>query len=220
VGNTSRELATKPAPTLSTARLPAWRAGRRTSLLDAADRVIRREGAAASMEEMAAEAGITKPVLYRYFGDKGGLYQALAERYVDALMAELRRALGQLNPRRRLAATIDAYLEFVEHNRGAYDFLMRRAIRERPEAEETVSGFIDRVSEEVAVVLRHELERAGLDPRGAEVWAHGLVGMVQVAGDWWLDRRQIPRRRVVDDLAALLWSGLSNLPRPAGKGRS
>lgn len=64
-------------------------ARRRRELLDAADRVVLRDGPGASMNAIAAEAGITKPILYRHFGDKGGLYSALAKRHTDALLASL-----------------------------------------------------------------------------------------------------------------------------------
>src|ERR671939_42161 len=73
---------------------------RRQELLDAADRVIMRDGPEASMNAIAAEAGITKPILYRHFGDKGGLYRALAVRHTDALLATLRAALDLPNDRR------------------------------------------------------------------------------------------------------------------------
>ena len=65
---------------------------RREELLDVADRVIQRHGTGVSMDEIASEAGITKPVLYRHFGDKDGLYEALTQRYVDELTAVLRPA--------------------------------------------------------------------------------------------------------------------------------
>lgn len=66
---------------------------RRTELLEAAERVVLRDGPEASMNAIAAEAGITKPILYRHFGDKSGLYRALAKRHTDALLATLRTAL-------------------------------------------------------------------------------------------------------------------------------
>ena len=75
-----------------TAQAQEARRLRRHQLLDAADRVIRRRGAGASMDEIATEAGISKPILYRHFGDKDGLHRALAERYVEALLSELRAA--------------------------------------------------------------------------------------------------------------------------------
>jgi AcrR family transcriptional regulator len=87
---------------------------RRQELLDAADRVIHRGGVAFSMDEIAAEAGITKPVVYRHFGDKEGLHGALTERYIRELKLALRPATETEDPRSRLAATIDAYLSYVE----------------------------------------------------------------------------------------------------------
>lgn len=83
------------------------------------------------MDEIAAEAGTAKPVLYRYFGDKGGLYQALAERYVQLVMATVEEALGDRaadSPRERLEAGIDAYLGLVEEQSEIYRFLMHRAV--------------------------------------------------------------------------------------------
>ncbi len=73
---------------------------RRRELLEAADRVVLRDGPQASMNAIAAEAGITKPILYRHFGDKGGLYSALAKRHTDALLAALRAALDAPSERR------------------------------------------------------------------------------------------------------------------------
>src|SRR5438067_6342894 len=106
---------------------------RRAQLLEAADRVIRRDGSAASMNHIAAEAGITKPILYRHFGDKGGLYRALAARHIDDLLIRLRTALathGGLAARSR--ATIDAYLTSVGEAPQVYRFLLERAAVEEP----------------------------------------------------------------------------------------
>ena len=76
------------------------RAARREALLDAADRIVRRDGPVASMATIAAEAGITKPILYRHFGDKSGLYAALADRYTGRLLDDLRAALEAGRTRR------------------------------------------------------------------------------------------------------------------------
>ena len=186
------------------------RAARRRELLDAADRVIRADGPSASMDRIAAEAGITKPILYRHFGDKGELYRCLAERYVEPVMGALVPALSQAgNPRRRLWAAVDAYLGFIESEPQTYRFLMHRALGERDEARATVSDFVLRVGREVAAAIREELERRGMDVAPAEAWGHGIVGMVQVAGDWWLQQCAMPRQEFVDHLVALAWDGLS-----------
>ena len=190
----------------------ARRAERRAQILDAAARVVEEQGPKASINQISAEAGIAKPVLYRHFGDKGGLYQALAERYVRALMEDLRTALGRAeDPRQRVAATIDAYLSFVEAHPEPYEFLMHRAVAEGPEAQATVTDFIRQVAAEVAVELGEELRRAGLDSGAAEPWAHGIVGMVQLAGDWWLRARTMPRETLVEYLTALVWQGFAGI---------
>lgn len=194
------------------------RAVRRLELLAAADRVVRRDGPDTSMTEIAAEAGITKPILYKHFGDKGGLYQALAELYLQRMLDELRGALAATDdPRSRITTTIDTYLAFVEREQEAYGFLMHRAVGERPEARATVADFIRQLGKEIAILLRDELRRTGIDSGGAEAWANGIVGMVYIAGDEWLEHRSMSRRQLVDYLSALLWKGLSGLPA-AGEG--
>lgn len=194
------------------------RALRREELLEAADRVVRRDGPATSMNDIAREAGITKPILYKHFGDKGGLYQALAERYVRSLLEELRVALAaETEPQARIRRTIDSYLGFVEREQEIYNFLMHRAVTERPEARATVADFIRQLAAELSIVLGDELRRAGLDSGGAEPWAHGIVGMVQLAGDRWLEQRSMSRDNLVDYLEALLWKGLSNAPAAAAR---
>ncbi len=192
------------------------RAERRTELVLAADRAVRREGPGVSMTAIAAEAGVTKPILYKHFGDKGGLYRSLAELYVKALMAKLREALlSDRDPRERIRATIESYIEFVDSEPEMYAFLMHRAISEGPEAQETVARFIREVAREVSVTLGEELRRIGIDSGGAEAWAHGIVGMVQLAGDWWLEARSMPRHRLVSYLEQLLWQGFEGLAAQA-----
>jgi AcrR family transcriptional regulator len=177
-------------------------------LLEAADRVVQRDGSAATMNVIAAEAGITKPILYRHFGDKGGLYRALAERYTDQLLERLRGALatrGGLGNRTR--ATIDAYLASVEERPQVYRFLVERAAVEEPDVRGQVAGFVRRFGDELAAGIGAEPELAGIDLVRAVVWAHGIAGMVQAAGDWWLDHPEVPRVDVVDELATLLLAG-------------
>jgi AcrR family transcriptional regulator len=185
------------------------KAQRREELLDAAVRTIRRVGPAASMEDIAAEAGITKPILYRYFGDRGGLTAGVAERFAGELMARLRAALASSAPPRDLvAATIDAYLAFVEADPELYRFLIRGAAVADPSSHATLSSFVRQVGQEVAVVLGEQLRAAGRDSGAAEPWAYGIVGMVHQAGDWWVQRRTMPRARLVEYLTSLLWSGV------------
>lgn len=170
------------------------------------------------MTAIAAEAGVTKPILYKHFGDKGGLYQALAEKYVEALLSSLRAALTpSKDPRTLIENTIDAYLAFIEREREVYVFLMHRAVSERPEAQATVADFIRQLGDEIAITLRDHLRRFGVDSGGAEPWAHGIVGMVYLAGDRWLTHATMTRKTLVEYLTNLLWAGFSQMPITAAR---
>ncbi|CAA9209451.1 MAG: Transcriptional regulator, AcrR family [uncultured Blastococcus sp.] len=183
----------------------ADRSSRREALLDAADRIVRRDGPAASMATIAAEAGITKPILYRHFGDKGGLYAALADRYTSRLMGDLQSALeGGTTRRDRVERTVDAYLAAIEQEPQVYRFLVHSG--EAAAAQSEVRSFTRTLSALLATGMGRELGVPADGPR-AQAWAHGIVGMVQAAGDWWLDTRRCSRAELVEELTALLLGG-------------
>ncbi|MEU9860245.1 TetR family transcriptional regulator [Streptomyces sp. NPDC047971] len=195
---------------------------RRRELLEAADRVVLRDGPGASMNAIAAEAGITKPILYRHFGDKGGLYRALATRHTDALLSALRAALdAPADRRRRVESTLDTYLASIEAMPQVYRFLMHPA----EETHQAEQGFdvgrhsapvLRRMGEELGQVIA---ERIDLGPAGeaqARIWGHGIVGMMHAAGDWWLGERPCSRAELVRALADLLWGRLAEAADRAG----
>lgn len=188
------------------------KAARREELLDAAVRVIRRDGPAVAVEDVAKEVGVTRPILYRYFGDRGGLHLAVAERFATQLMAELEVPLtGTGEPRDVVAATVDAYLAFVERDVHVYRFLFRDG-----GLGEEQRVFSRHLAARIAAVIATGVAGAGGDPAVAEPWAHGLVGMVHMAGDWWVETRPMPRPRLVEHLVTLAWDGMgaAGLPRP------
>jgi AcrR family transcriptional regulator len=182
---------------------------RREELLDVADRVIQRRGVAVSMDEIASEAGITKPVLYRHFGDKDGLFEALTERYVDELADALKPAVVSTDPRARLAATIDAYLSYVEREPERYRFLLHAG--EQARTSELLADFRRRHIADCAFTAVENLRAAGLDPGFAEPWAQCVTGMVRAAGTSWLESRELPRAQLVEYLTTILWDGFSSL---------
>ena len=166
------------------------------------------------MDVIAAEAGITKPILYRHFGHKGGLYAALAERYAGGLMTEITGALERArNPRERLALTMDTYFAWLESEPQVYRFLVHRAQTERREVHDAIGAFVHDVALEVAAAARSDL-LSGDEEDGArradfaEPLAFAVVGAVQTAGDWWLEHPRTPRSELVDELVSLVWDGL------------
>ncbi|MBZ3902064.1 TetR family transcriptional regulator [Streptomyces brasiliscabiei] len=188
---------------------------RRRELLEAADRVVLRDGPGASMNAIAAEAGITKPILYRHFGDKGGLYAALAQRHTDALLDSLRAALDAPAERReRVEATLDTYLAAIEARPQVYRFLMHPAEGGQPADQGFDVGrhsapLLRRMGEELGKVIEDRLD-LGPDSRLlSRVWGHGIVGMMHAAGDWWLNERPLSRAELVRSLADLLWGRLA-----------
>src|SRR3954468_22584237 len=183
---------------------------RRRQLLAAADRVIRRRGPGASMDEIAAEAGVTKPILYRHFGHKDGLHRALVRRYMRAIYRGPESALAETNPRKRIAIAVDAFLASVEREPEIFRFV-RRATNERPEAAGVAGALVRRHADEIARATRQDLRRLGLDVEAAEPWAHGIVGMMQFVASWWLEHPDVPRERLVSQVTTLLWDGFGHL---------
>lgn len=199
---------------------------RRRELLEAADRVVLRDGPHASMNAIAAEAGITKPILYRHFGDKGGLYRALAKRHTDALLDALRAAVDAPADRReRVEATLDTYLAAIEARPQVYRFLMHPSEDHQP-ADASSDGAFDvgrhsapllrRLGEELAKVIHDRVDLGPGSEQLARVWGHGIVGMMHAAGDWWLGERPCSRAELVRCLADMLWGRLAAAADRAG----
>ncbi|MFN2544228.1 MAG: TetR family transcriptional regulator [Actinomycetota bacterium] len=194
----------------------ARRAERREVLLDAAIECLRREGPDASMDDIAAEAGVTKPILYRYFRHKADLYDSLAARYLDLVAASLRKPMRRKDhPRAVLRSAIDAYIRLVERDTEIYRFLTRRGRLSGWSGEGPVQDFMRCLGDEIGLVLGERLREAGLDSGPAEVWGHAIVGMISSAVDWWVDRPVLPRARLVGYLTDLLWGGFGGSGRPA-----
>jgi len=182
---------------------------RRAQLLDAADRAIADDGPDVSMAAIAAAAGVTKPILYRHFGDKGGLYRALAEHHTDDLLHRIRAALtshGGL--RKRAEGAVDAYLGALEEQPHVYRFLVHRASEEEPSVAGQVAHFQQRLAAELAAGIAVEL-RLPAPTAHETAWANAIVGMVRAAGEWWLDVRPMPRAQLVMALVDLLYGGLA-----------
>jgi AcrR family transcriptional regulator len=176
---------------------------RREELLVAAVVAIRDHGADASMTDIADAAGITKPILYRHFGDRAGLAQALAERAVAQLSTFLaERLTADLPPRERMREAIGAFVSFTEEEAALYAFLVRGADGD--------DGLVEGIARQIATVLAAGLRQIGADSGPAELWSHAIIGAVFSGAQWWKTRGISQRDQLVDDLTALLWDGLAS----------
>ncbi|HEY6415385.1 MAG TPA: TetR/AcrR family transcriptional regulator [Acidimicrobiales bacterium] len=180
---------------------------RRVELLDAAERAVRRIGPHASMDEIAAEAGITKPILYSHFGDKAGLIRALAGRVAGQLNSAVSGPLSRSGePSAVVASTIEGFCTFIEKEPELYRFLVQTA---RHESDQCGSRLMSDIGNQIAITLGSALRRAGADSGAAEPWAFAIVGMTFAGAGWWLERRSMSKDDLVGYLSQLLWSGLS-----------
>ena len=205
----ARRSATRTSPSDLKADRQSRRLAQRAHLIESAIIVIQREGPGASMDQMAAQAGVTKPILYRHFSDRAGLVAAIAEFAFSQVSEALEAALyADATPRELVASTIDTYLVFIESDPDVYRFLVQRSVSETGVS---INDYIWRTSRQVAVVLGEALRAAGLDSGPAEAWAFAIVGMVHASGDWWLERGPMPRARLTEYLTRLVCDGLPDL---------
>lgn len=180
------------------------------SILDAAERIIERDGAGVSIDAVAAEAGITKPIVYSRIGSRAGLANALADRLATRMVDAARQSLaGQTFTREGLTAFIAANLRVVLAHRHLFLYVTGGS------TDQTALGRLG-LAERSTIPLARALEQwrtaAGQNASVAESWAYGIVGMLQMASLWVIDEASPEPDRVADHLAELLWWGLAGEP--------
>lgn len=188
------------------------RARRRRELVEAALRAIRRHGPGVGMDDISAEAGTSKTVVYRHFGDRTGLYSAVAEAVDQRILNSLREVTNDRtleDPIALVEPMVDAYLSLVEKDPEIYRFVVTRPLLDGPVEHDPVAGLSDQIGAQIATELATHLSRQGRDTSPAQTWGHGLVGFVRAAADHWLNSdRARPRQEVVADVTALFGPAL------------
>lgn len=178
-------------------------AERRDELLDACERAIRALGPDLSMADLAAEAGVTRPILYDHFGDRAGIAAALVRRYSTNLGAALTPVMERSEPFAALLRDgILVFCAFVDKEPALWRFLQSAA----PTGDDSIEFAVGQM---IADALDGALRRAGSDPSVAPVWAAAIIGAVFLAAETWSTKRAIPRRELVDQLTSLLVGGLA-----------
>ncbi|MEU1665873.1 TetR/AcrR family transcriptional regulator [Streptomyces sparsogenes] len=187
---------------------------RREQLLDIGRTLFAQRGfEGTSVEEIAAKAGVSKPVVYEHFGGKEGLYAVVVDREMRRLLDMVTGALTAGHPRELLEQAAFALLDYIE----AYTDGFRILVRDSPVAQSTGSfaSLISDIATQVEDILGLEFKARGFDPKLAPLYAQALVGMVALTGQWWLDVRRPKKAEVAAHLVNLAWHGLDGLePRP------
>jgi AcrR family transcriptional regulator len=198
-------------------RWGAHRAQRRREFVDAALRVLEGQGHDLVMDAVAAEAGVTKPVLYRYFSDKAELVQALAERGSEILRDRLVPAINAESPvLARIRGAVGAYFAVIDEHPNLYWLIARQARAEWSTDVVPIQRDKEFLAATLTAVISDYLWLFGLDAGAAEPWAYGITGLMQSTGEWWLQRRSMSRAHVVAYVTQLIWAAFSGTLKDAG----
>ncbi len=167
--------------------------------------------AAASMEEIAERAGVSKPVVYEHFGAKDAIYKVIVDREVRELVDRIKAALAPGHPRRTITRAVDAFLEYIEDEQAGFKILVRDSPVGTGNGSGSLPSVLDEIARAVELLLRSELRDRGFSVKMAPILARSLVGMIALPGQWWLDAGRLQRRYVADQIVNLAWNGLGGL---------
>ncbi|MFI1498321.1 TetR/AcrR family transcriptional regulator [Streptomyces platensis] len=193
----------------------AARAEARTRIEDTAARLFAERGfAGTTIGEIAAAAGLSKPMLYRHFDSKQELHLALLERHRDELAAapvrELLHGAGDLDT--RMTAMYDAWFGYVE----SHPYTWRMMFRDTT-GDAEVAAFhreLQHRQRETDMALLREfapgLPEAELEPLG-EAIRSALYGLAL----WWLERPEQPRELLVAAMTRITRGLISTVERPS-----
>ena len=197
------------------ARARMTSAERREQLIEVARKLFAERGLdATSIEEIAARAEVSKPVVYEHFGGKEGIYAVVVDREVRQLLDMMRGALTAGQPRELLEQAAFALLDYIEQSSDGFRIL----VRDSPlgSASGSFVSIISDIASRVEYILAGEFRKRGFDPKNAPMYAQMLVGMVGTTGQWWLDARKPAKVEVAAHLCNLAWNGLHGLEATPG----
>jgi AcrR family transcriptional regulator len=185
---------------------------RREQLLEIGRGVFAEKGyEAASIEEIAQRANVSKPVVYEHFGGKEGLYAVVVDREVRSLLDRITDALDADHPRVKLEQAANAFLSYVQEEPGGFRILLRDT--PAVSGSGTFASLIGDIAAQVEYVLEEEFKERGFDVKLAPLYSRALVGMIALVGQWWLDAEKPSRDVVTAHLVNLAWKGLGHLDR-------
>jgi AcrR family transcriptional regulator len=172
------------------------RADREEVILDAAERAFAElDFRSVPMDAIAERSGVTKALLYQYFGSKGHLYEVCVERARARLFDELERRVGEAEPGwDKLRVFIEHYFDYLEANRDTSWLMYGEASRS------VVDEMRERNAQTIGRIFSRAAEEAGRVPDAIEisVLAHGLVGAGEQIGRWWIQNRDVTKAEAVE----------------------
>ena len=186
---------------------------RRQQLMEVGRAVFAESGyEAASIEEIARQAGVSKPIVYEHFGSKEGLHAAIVDRELDTLVERVIKPISEGAPRERFEGAVLAFLTYVKEEPEGFAVLTRDA--PTSPARGGLTRVIGDTAERVGDVFAASFKSAGFNPKAAPIYANALVGMVTQVGQWWAaGGHGVSIELVAKHVAALGWMGMRHLPK-------
>ncbi len=187
---------------------------------------------ATSVEEVAARAQVSKPVVYEHFGGKEGLYAVVVDREITTISAAISSAIADPAADAADAAAApqaDRHAPGGSDASGSASRIAERAalalltyIEDSPDGFRILSAGSDRaagtystlladVAIEVSGILASQFAAHDLDPRTAPLYAQMLVGIVAMPAQWWLENRSMSKEEVAAHMVNLAWNGLRGM---------
>jgi AcrR family transcriptional regulator len=191
---------------------------RREQLLEIGRKLFAERGfEATSIEEIAARADVSKPVVYEHFGGKEGLYAVVVDREMGNLLERVSTALTAGHPRELLEQAALALLTYIEDETDGFRIL----VRDSPVATSTgnFSSLLNDIASQAEFILNREFKGRGYETKLAGLYSQALVGMVALTGQWWVEARKPKKEEVAAHLVNIAWNGLSNLEAKPRLGR-
>lgn len=194
-------------------RLPA--AERRVALLDVAEKLFVERGfSSVTIEDIAREAGITRPIVYRHFTSLDGVYLACVERARDDYAGELVQAIADAqdaHPKEQLRLGSDLFFRILERDPGRWKLLFGGGASLSGEYAEQLSALRLGTIEAIGAALLQATTEA--PPGRMEITAHAVSGVGERLGFWWLDHPDVPREELVEHFVEIAWGGVAPYAR-------
>jgi AcrR family transcriptional regulator len=160
------------------------RADRRDNLLAAAITAIRRDGPTTSMARIAAEAGVTKPVVYAHFGDRAGLATALARHTADDLVLRVSGSLdGSMGLEETVRSTLATFVDFADREPELFAFLLNAGGSRAADAE--IHSLIETFAAYMEPTANLELGMTGMPPAEVQLRVRAILGLAYTTVAWW-----------------------------------
>jgi len=188
------------------ARWQSHREERRRELIKSARKAVHALGSDASMDDIAAAAGTSKSVFYRYFGDKAGLQQAVGEVVLSQMQRRIQEAAQSAQtPREGLLAMVSAYLQMAETSPSVYTFVTTYSAGDAEAASGSMAttGALGHFFEEVRdMIARPMREHLGTGKEAViGYWPTAAIGLVRSAGEQWLGTPASPGKPEQETMA-------------------